>query len=526
MSAWRAKGLTAFGLCATLLVASSRADEVSELLPMVPEGANTIAVLRVKDLTGSPRGLRENWAEKHEQEFLDGTLTIPPWVTSIVRTSYFRPGMQGGEWSSILLPLPEAANLDQIAEREKVEIQQISGHAAVLSPRRNGYFVMLKGASEGPGRILGGLTPATRQEVSRWIQEIQQGDAGVSDYLSKAASTPDAQLVMAIDLHELLDPIHIRYRLEGSPVVKEHPGTRAALTIDLQSLTGAKLAVRVGEETSALITVDFARAPGEEGKLIKPLLVELLNDMGAPLDELPDAKVGVVGQSVLMEMPLSDTSLRRILSLITAPPTHAGTGRSVAATTQPSPPTPNNSRAREVTVPASKRYFKTIDRCINDLHRAYSSGKAYNNTAQWHDNFARRIEEIPPVGVDPELLKFGQRMADDLRALGQSLQGTVIKVDLLNNQVQTNVDVQPAYYNGFDWWWGGAWTVGGQPYYYGQPVNVQVNSNLPEIRAKQAEVVAEGAPERDKLWSMIMKDRNDMLEAMTKKYGEEFTRGL
>ena len=77
----------------------------------------------------------------------------------------------------------------------------------------------------------------------------------------------------------------------------------------------------------------------------------------------------------------------------------------------------------------------------------------------------------------------------------------------------------PAYQSGFDWWWGGARTAWG-PYTYGQPQNVNVTSNLGEVRAKQAEVVNASAPQREQIWNMINEERATVEREMVGKYGE------
>jgi hypothetical protein len=51
-----------------------------------------------------------------------------------------------------------------------------------------------------------------------------------------------------------------------------------------------------------------------------------------------------------------------------------------------------------------------------------------------------------------------------------------------------------------------------------------VTTNLQDVRARQAEVVAASAPERDKIWQMVNEERAALQRKMVAKYGEAFAR--
>lgn len=518
---FRPSGKHVVGLCLVAVICSQgAAQDVSGLLPFLPEDSNTIAVLRVRDLVNSPRGQKEGWAEKHETEFLQGAITIPPWVAALVRSSYARPGVPGGDWTAVVIPLPATYQMADLAKREGTEVQEIAGHAAVLSSRHNGYFVELQTSGEGKTPVLGGMSPATRQDISRWIAESHRSGAGLglSQYLKNAAADDSAQIVLALDMHEMLDPVQVRYRLDGTTALKDKPEAKAKLRIDLQTLQGVQFKVRVGDNAAAEMRLDFGRQIGDEGQYLKPLVIELLGDAGAELEEFADAQLRVAGSSATLSMSLSDESLRRVLSLVTAAPPASAAGRSTPAATTPPEPGQDSSTPN---VTASKRYFHAVNRNIDDLQKAYGRAQSYARTAQWHENFAKRIEHLPTAGVDPALLEYGRTISSRLRALGASLRGTAVQVNALDRSVVYNVDVTPVYQSGVDWWWGGARTAWG-PYTYGQPVNVNVTSNLADVRAKQAELVAASTPQREQIWQIIIDDRAATERAMVGKYGAEF----
>lgn len=491
----------------------------SDLLQLVPDDANSLAVLRVRALTESPRGQAEGWAEKHESEFLHGAVTVPPWAQEFVRASYVRPGTRGGDWTVVLLPLPDGYQMTQLAAREGTEVQEIGDRPAVQSRRHSGYFIQFGDESSGR-RVLGGIAPATRQDAARWVRDVGgRGRAPISSYLSDAANNATAQIVLAIDLRDMLDPVMVRNRINSSSVL-DRTSKKATLTIDFQSLQGAQLAIHVDEEITAEIRLDFGRGIGEEGRQMRDLLEEFLNDAGAALDELTTARTTVDDRSVTFKMTLSDESLRRVLSVITTPPPPTAPGRQETAPDEPAAA----SEDGQPDLIASRRYFNAVNRCINDLDRARGRGKSYSRTAQWHMNFADRIDRLPAKGVDPELLDFGNYVSGRLRALGNSLRGVAVQVNALDRSVVYNVDAQPVYRSGAEWWWGGAHTAYGA-YTYGQPVDVNVTSNLEDVRTRQAEAVSADEPKRTEIWQLILEDRDAVDRKMIGKFGPDFRKG-
>jgi hypothetical protein len=504
-------------LAGCLLTVAAQGQEVSELLQYVPSESNTLAVLRVKELIQSPRGQKEGWADKHESEFLQGAATIPPWVPLFVRSSYVRPGTRGGEWTVVLLPLPQGHDISQLATREGTEVQQIGDRPAVASHRFSGYFIEFDGDA---GKILGGISPGTRQDAARWVRDV--GGAGkkpISDYLAGAAADTSDQIVLAIDLADMLDPIMVRNRIDQSAVIEQNPGRRAVLVVDFQSLQGARLSIRTNEETTAEIRLDFGRTIGSDGQQMRALLEEFLNDAGAALDELAEAKATVEGRSVTFSMPLSDESLRRVLSLITTPPPPSAPGRQAPT---PAAPTPALGAAQPDAA-ASRRYFNNVNRILDDLERARTRSSNYARTAQWHFTFADKIDRLPTTGVDLDLLKYGSDVSAKLRAVGASLRGTVVQVNALDKTVVYNVEQTPVFQSGVDWWWGGARTAWG-PYNYGMPqqVHTNVTSNLQEVRQQQAEIVQASEPERNQIWQMINDERAAIQREMIGRFGAEF----
>jgi len=148
---------------------------------------------------------------------------------------------------------------------------------------------------------------------------------------------------------------------------------------------------------------------------------------------------------------------------------------------------------------------------LKDLTRANRSAKDYARTATWHDNFANKIDQLSTISVDPDLVAYGTAVSSQLRSIAASLRGVGIEVNTLNNAVVYNTKVNPG------WEQVGWWTYGYQP------ATWEVTSNLATVREQQASPVAAGAKDREAVWVMINNERAQIMEAMSRKYGETFT---
>ncbi|QDU38930.1 hypothetical protein Mal4_32620 [Maioricimonas rarisocia] len=503
-----------FGFCLGIVLAFqavssvSRGDELNELMEYLPDDANALIVVRVKDILESPRAMQEDWAKTQQQQFLAGAEVIPPWTELLVRASHLHAGDTGGGWSVALLAASKEINIQDVAAHEHATVQTIRGEPVVRSPR-DSFFVQF-----GP-KLLGVMSPAFRQDVARWIQRGRDSSRSglMSQYLTQTAAGSDAQVLLCFDLEEMFDPQVLRDRIAASPEVRGQSEAVDALARLFAGLRGIRGEIIVADTTRLTVAIDFQDEPGRVGQFVKPLIIEALGDAGAAIDDLSDASDRVEGNSVILSGPLTDTGLRRIMSMVVSPHPHHQPAQAAVATSDAPPAAPETPEptADRLNADASLQYWNSVNQIINDLERANRRAKDYQRTATWHDNFAEKIDDLPVSGVDPALQEFGADVSSKLRALAVSLRGVPIQVNTLQKSVTYNAHFDPG-------WaamniWGG---VGAKPSSY------NVTSNLQEVREKQAAAVAAGAEKRVRIWSMIREERAKTLRAMRQKYGDTF----
>lgn len=477
-------------------------DEVSPLLKYLPDDTNAVAVLKVKELIESPRGKQEGWAAKAEAEFLAGAAAVPPWVKVLLRGIHAKPGARDESHSVAVASSSQLIHMAMVASREHATVEQLAGLTAVASPR-NCYFVQL-----GP-QLLGAVSPGFRQDVARWVAFAKTNDRPrISDYLQQAVLDPESHIVMALDLEYMLDPRRLRERVEASAALNGKPQEFDATAKLLYALEGIRFTARVGEATSAAIRLDFKQDVGAEGQYVKPLLLEFLGDMGAALEDFDAAEVKVERRSVTLSTQLSDPGLRQITSLIIAPHPHSTGAAATATAPTPEPPRPAVPEKSE-----SLKYYLAVNRTLDDLERALRRAKNYNQTALWHENFAKKIDQLPTAGVDKDLLDYGASVSSNLKGLAASLRGVPVTVNTLQNAVvyeqTTYVDPWLQSYSLWGGYRGGTYTTTSSP-------------NLAAVREKQAEAVLQGSKQREEIWTMLNSERDTMHRSMVGRYGPDF----
>ncbi len=471
-------------------------EDVAIVLRRVPEWANALTVVRLQMLLESPRGIREDWATQYELGYLSGAVRIPPSVKTMALATRFQANdsMDSTTVGIALLNKKRRLSLEDLASREGGEIETVANHPAVLTSRHS-YVVEL-----APG-LMGAMQPANRQELARWIRFADRNrDPVLSPYLRNAASAGrGAPIQMAIDLEDIVDPKAVHLWLPNCKILKGNKGPCDALEELIKGLKGARFTARVEEKTTGEVRLDFSNPVGSHADYIKDLFLESLDEIGAALDDFRNCQVRTEadGKTVVLKTELSDDELMLIMSLIQIPSTNA----------DPEGPKSPGAKADPV---ATERYFQAVQRLLDNLQKKTKKAEDYVKTAVWHETYAKRINQLPRQGVDQEMLQYGASVASKLWALANSLRGVPLKLDLLESQKY--VYTPPTIYFGFR----------RRPFNSYLPAPAYTDTNVPEMAAQQAEAVAKGESDRDKIWKTLDQEKYRIRRRMREKYNTLF----
>jgi hypothetical protein len=478
-----------FSLLVVAILASSVPCGAAEtdLLQWTPGSCNAVALIRMRQLVESPIGRKEKWGDKVRRAYAEGLLSAPPWVKEVVRGTTF--GSAGMPITYSIYSMAQDSVIGDIAKHERASIEKIAGRFAVLSPR-GVYFVQL---ADG---LVGTVQPPDRQAVSAWVRSRAAGrGTELSPYLQSALETGEpASIVIAVDLTDMLNERRVRDWLATSPRLRSM-GNRDALAALVASIRGARLSLTVTDTIDGRLRLDFDSPVGSQADALKAIVFQWLDDAGAEMPVLANAKATASDKSLVFETPLNERALQRILSLIRSP--HLpGKGEIETGADQK----PN--------AVASAAYYDSVCQLLNSLVRRNKGANDYDKTALWHETFARKIAELPTTGVDPELVDWGRGISEKLRALATSLRGVPVEVDKLQNSIRVD---STTYYR----WYANSADAG--PLYF--PAWIKSQNNVGDVRARQADVIAQNADQREAIWTMMKEATAEVARKMQYKYG-------
>jgi hypothetical protein len=463
---------------------------MDDLLARLPESANTIAVINVK-------AVREQTPSDERQgsgfEIVAGMI-IPPPVDVIVYATNLTTGELNSRNTTGVIRLNRDATLDEVVDRVRGSVISLGGTSVVTHPTR-GYFAMIA------PNLLAFARQVSRQEFARWFQYARTNrKVQLSKYLSEAVAAADAPVFGALDMEEQLDAKRVHERLLASSTMKGHSKEEIdALAALVTGMRGITLTVRGRALNEAEVRFDFSAPVGDRADLIKLLFTEALDDIGTSLREFRNGKAVADGATVKLTTRLSGDGLIQIMSIFTPP------------LPSPKPAAEPKLEANGVSLQATQRFFNSVNRIIDDVRQRTRSLvtddlattiRNYNNAATRFETAAKQIESVSTRYVDSDMVKFGDTQAAKLRALAMSMRGVVIDVNALESGTTV-------FWTG-GWWWGGG----------------AIDTNIPAIRQKQAETVANDANRRLEIMAWMDSDRTQILRLMNERYKTDLSKPI
>jgi len=475
MTALRLLPTAFFLLGAVSSLATPAYADFLDMLRRVPAEANVLMLIDAEQVAASPLATREGWREKREADYEARPLTFPPHATKLVRAAQFDMDTHESKWQIAILEAARIPTLDQIAKKAQGYLDTVANTSAVWSPR-GWYGFKLN------DHALGVMFPPNRQYLARWIKSPP---GRMSPYLQRAADRKNAksQVVLAIDLEDVVKPQQVEERLKQMEALKGNKNI-GEIAKTLTSLQGVRFEVAIGDKAFGNLTLDFASNPSAIGGVAKSLVLEALGDAGLYVDDLEGWALSVDAKSVTLHGGLSHSALMRLSSLLELP----------------SPPLDESGRdadkvdAGDPKLYATQNYFKSTQTLLNDLLARKSESRGVAHSAQFIEMYARRIDRLPLVNVDPEMQEYGQFVVHALGEAYGAFKGAGIKSGVRSQQVSA--------YN-YD--------------YYGN----QVASGAQQ-RAAGAEDRAAGALTGVSLRQQIADETSKIRRLMTKRYNVNF----
>ncbi len=482
----------------------------------VPTDANMLVMINAEKMFGSAVADRERWGARRKAAYDAGLTALPPDAKEVLLAG--RTDLEFGKsiWEMALVRLEGERSVSTVAQRFGGSMDNLEGRTAVKLP--NDLYVIQLSKD-----LLGTYTPANRQDVSRWLRKTDtvSTDAEYSPYLVQAfkyASEVGTPIIMAMDVQDALPANQVKARLEAYEPLKGSGVDLGELTKLITSVKGITLGVTTTDQTVGAIRVDFDAAAGLLAEVGKPLLIDVLQRQGAMIDDIHDWKPSVNGNTFLLQGKLSTDGARRVMSVLELP--HELSDSMQLASSPGSDP---EGSAKKI---AAQQYYNSIKTLIEDLREKPKRDhvKTFGQAAMWYDRYARKIDNLPILNVDEELLNYGSNIADLFRNAEMAMKGVGMRAS--NRRMANNAGSGGYSYSGGGYRAGYGYNSGG---YGPQGYTVSVGAGQASLREKgrtdaiitQQERTA-GAASVQQIWQMIDQETAGIRRAMTEKYQIEF----
>jgi hypothetical protein len=476
-----------------LLLHQVSAAQFEDLANVIPDEANAIVLISPERIFASPIAVREKWREEHAEAFAAGVAFLPPSADLYVMATQLDLDAKTPLWELAVLRLSEAPSLDGIARRHNGHLETISGKRAVGLPSNS----LLVDLGEN---IVGIMTPANRQTVARWIREGSTG-AGPSPYLREAvayAAKDITGIIMALDLEDAVPPRLLQQRIATLKTLESRSADVEAIGQVLSSIRGVTLGVTVRDRLYGAIKVDFRENVEILGDSAMPMLLEIIGNNGMMIDDFESWKAQLRTKQIMVQGPLSESGLRHVLSLVQPP-----TIRKLTAGEHQAESPDEQSKAY-----SSQKYFTSVNTLFDDM-RKRKGAKSIGIYGTWASQYAKRIDGLPILNVDSDLVDFGGYVAQQLRNAAAAIQGIGIRT------AAGEASIYHQAYGGYNWGRVGLWGRGGSGYYY-------QNNVYGQRRAIRAQERAQGATNAKAILQEVDNEMAKMRRQMTEKYQVEF----
>lgn len=387
-----------FFACLVLVVAPTAgfSQSFEALMALLPDDTNAALAIDVERVMQSP------YIRLRDGKIKNPSLDLPEGTTKLlVGAKLDSTGDFARLWEIGLIETKTDISMAEVVRTEGGELDTIAGlEAAWLS--NESYAVRL-----GEDR-LAVRYPADRQAMTRWVSRVT-GNADtkvtVSQQITRLLEIEDEdgpQMTIALDLFGMPQPHRLRSRLEGHELLERH-----ALKLDdvvelFTSIRGLVFEVTLTSRIDGVLRVDFDNGMNLTAKAGRDFLLDALRQLDMELPGLEDWRPAATSHAIQLSGELSPSGLRRLLSLVGPPKTDYEADQESSAAAKPD------------MAKTSKQYYDSVVQLVDDLEESTSK---YKNDSVWFDRYAEKIDRLPILHVDPELVDFGLKTAETIREM-------------------------------------------------------------------------------------------------------------
>lgn len=401
------------------LPVSQVSGQYKDMLERVPETANSLVLVNAKAIFNSPIAKQNKWGDKREARFSSGLTSIPPNAGRLVIAANLDVETMRPSWEVAVVQQDVPVPLSTLAARYGSTMDTVGSLPAVRF-RDNCYVLQF---ADG---LVGAMAPGNRQQVAQWIS---RSNSNLTNYLQQGVKFAEtgAEVIMALDTNDAFTNEGVTAALAKYESIKQSKVDQKALANLLASLRGVMLGITFRDKVHGSLKIDFGQNAEVLAPIAKPLIIEILGDYGVMITEVESWEAQVKGQQVFLSGPLAEEGLTRLASLIQLPTT---VFEDSAKSGEGAPNANANNKAPEQSqsvAATSQEYFNSVIKLLQNLETQKKERKTWGQLAQWFENYARKIDRLPTLHVDKEMLQYGNYVSTQLHLASQGLKGVNIQ---------------------------------------------------------------------------------------------------
>ena len=486
----------------------------------IPADANTLILINAEKMFGSPLANREHWEARRKAAYDAGISALPPDATQVILAG--RSDHEFGEsiWELGLMKLRSERNVSSVAARYGGSMDEINGRSAVRLP--GDHYVIQMGPS-----LLASYSPANRQDVARWLRstDVTPAGGGLHPYLQQAfgyATKVGTPIVMAIDIDGSISKEEVKQRAASLDFLKNMNIPIDQLADLIHGTRGITLGISIDENEVGAIRVDFDESPEILAQIGKPLLINVLQRQGAMIDDIREWQPSVEGNTFMLRGKLSDEGTRKVMSVLALP---ASMSQAMHDATSP-----GSDQEATAKLLATQQYWKSLNSMMDDLRTKPKRDhvKTFGQAAMWYDRYARKIDHLPIMNVDEDLLNFGATISSSFRNCEAIMKGVGMRTSL---RTASNNASSGGYSNGnFGGYRANSGTMGTYGINFGptgmtssiSPMNASLQEKGRTDAIIRGQERTSGAANVQQIWQQIDEATAAMRRELVSKYSADF----
>ncbi len=381
-------------------------ETLQDLAKKFPGYINAVMSVNAAEIRNSAVAQREGWTASHDAKVSSGLIFIPEKANEVLLGSAMDFQTFHPRTTAMLFEADVVPDIKLIQQATQGKIDNMLD-MDVVETNDDMYVVPLDKDTVAAFR------PAIRTDFLPWLSDLKQGKTNeVKGYLGEGLSYADmgTAIIIAFDLENVISRSKIYDDIQDSEEIQKAGLDPKVVSGLIASVRGVTLGVTVTDRVTGAVKIDFSEDVSSLEPLASGIALGVLERVGLFVDDFDNWEGSkLTAKQLQVKGPLSTSSLRQLLAIVDAAPS-----TSMDHTSQTSLETYANDPAT-----LNQHYFEAVDNLVQGVKPKLNAGSAYTRNAKWLRKFADKIDLLPTLNVDPQVVDFGIYASGMLREASQ-----------------------------------------------------------------------------------------------------------